>query len=279
MVTRKSSKILWVILVMIVFAALLAAVWFPSAPETGPPPASSPERQDPQSKTVQVLATVAHDPGAYTQGLLWHEGHLYESAGQYGRSTLRRVDPATGEVLSSRQLPPEFFGEGLARVEDRLIQLSWRGGTALVWDREELTEVGRHHYEGEGWGLCFDGHHLVMSDGTSRLTFRDPETFEVVRQIRVVLRDGAVGRLNELECAEGWIYANVYTTDWIVQIDPQSGLVHELIDAAGLLSPEEARSAEVLNGIAYNPEERVFYLTGKLWPKLFTVRFVGAGQN
>jgi len=164
-------------------------------------------------------------------------------------------------------------------VEDRLIQLSWRGGTALVWDREELTEVGRHHYEGEGWGLCFDGHHLVMSDGTSRLTFRDPETFEVVRQIRVVLRDGAVGRLNELECAEGWIYANVYTTDWIVQIDPQSGLVHELIDAAGLLSPEEARSAEVLNGIAYNPEERVFYLTGKLWPKLFTVRFVGAGQN
>jgi len=264
---------------MTLVAALLAAAWILSS-TPDPVPGSAPvESRDPLSMTVEILDTMPHDEEAYTQGLLWHDGFLYESTGQYGQSTLRRVDLATGAVLSSRALPPELFGEGLARVEDRLIQLTWRAGTALLWDRERLTELDRLSYEGQGWGLCFDGLHLVMSDGSSVLTFRNPETLEVVREVEVLLRDGAVGRLNELECVQDSIYANVYTTDWIVQIDPQSGLVHELIDAAGLLSPEEARSAEVLNGIAYNPEERVFYLTGKLWPKLFTVRFVGAGQN
>jgi len=225
---------------------------------------------------VEVLETMPHDPGAFTQGLLWHEGHLYESTGQYGESTLRRVDTTSGQVLSSRSLPTELFGEGLARVEDRLVQLTWREGTALVWDLEELSELRRQEYAGEGWGLCFDGDHLVMSDGTSLLTFRDPETFQVVREVEVRLRDGAVGRLNELECVAGWIYANVYTTDWIVQIEPQSGRVHALIDASGLLAQEETRGVDVLNGIAYDAERQVFYLTGKLWPKLFAVRFVGS---
>lgn len=229
--------------------------------------------------TVEVLETMPHDNEAYTQGLLWHDGFLYESTGQYGQSTLRRVDLATGDVLSSRALPPELFGEGLARVEDRLIQLTWRAGTALVWDREKLTELDRLGYAGEGWGLCFDGLHLVMSDGGSVLTFRNPETFEVVREVEVLLRDGAVGRLNELECVEDSIYANVYTTDWIVRIDPETGYVRSLIDASGLLAREEARGAEVLNGIAYDAEQEIFYLTGKLWPKLFAVRFVDGNSD
>jgi len=258
---------------MAAFAALLAAVWISSTP--GPIPASTPSStQEPLSLTVEVLDTMPHDPEAYTQGLLWHDGDLYESTGQYGHSTLRRVDPATGEVLSSRALSPNLFGEGVARIEDRLIQLTWRSGTALVWDREKLAELSRLRYAGEGWGLCFDGRYLVMSDGSSVLTFRDPDTFQIMREVEVLLRDGAVGRLNELECLEGWVFANVYTTDWIVQIDPQSGRVGSVIDASGLLSQEESRGADVLNGIAYDRDQEVFYLTGKLWPKLFAVRFV-----
>ncbi len=259
---------------MTLVAALLAAAWILSS-TPDPVPGSAPvESRDPLSMTVEILDTMPHDEEAYTQGLLWHDGFLYESTGQYGQSTLRRVDLATGAVLSSRALPPELFGEGLARVEDRLIQLTWRAGTALLWDRERLTELDRLSYEGQGWGLCFDGLHLVMSDGSSVLTFRNPETFEVVREVEVLLRDGAVGRLNELECVQDSIYANVYTTDWIVRIDPETGRVQSLIDASGLLTPQETRGADVLNGIAYDEDRQIFYLTGKLWPKLYAVRFV-----
>ena len=240
------------------------------------PGCGAPPGEDPIRLQVEVVEDYPHDPEAYTQGLLWHDGSLLESTGQYGESSLRRVDRDSGEVREARALPSEVFGEGLARVDDRLIQLTWRQGEALVWNLDGFEEVERLGYRGEGWGLCFDGRSLVMSDGSSKLTFRDPETFEVVRQVVVVMGDGAVGRLNELECVEGWIYANVFTTDWIVQIDPESGKVNALIDASGLLSAAETQGAEVLNGIAYDPEREVFYLTGKLWPKLFAVRFVPA---
>ena len=258
-----------ILVIMVTLIAVLAALF----------PASSPAPAEPVVLSTEVLETLPHDPAAYTQGLLWYAGQLYESTGQYGQSTIRRVDPATGEVLVARDLPPDLFGEGLARIDDRLVQLTWRRGVALVWDREMLSEVARLNYEGEGWGLCFDGRHLVMSDGSSRLTFRDPESFEVVRQIEVLFREGAVSRLNELECAEGWIYANVYTTDRIVQIDPQTGRVHRLIDASGLLEPGELAGADVLNGIAFDEDRQVFYVTGKLWPKMFVVRFVPSEGN
>ena len=223
---------------------------------------------------VEVVGSYPHDPRAYTQGLLWQDGSLYESTGQYGQSSIRRVDRETGEVLASRSLPSEMFGEGLASVGDRLLQLTWREGEALVWARQELEEIGRHRYDGEGWGLCFDGRNLVMSDGSSVLTLRDPTTFEVVRQLKVTMGDGAVGRLNELECVDGAVYANVYTTDWIVRVDSANGEVEALIDASGLLTAQERRGADVLNGIAHDPETDLFYLTGKLWPRLFAVRFV-----
>jgi glutamine cyclotransferase len=263
---------------MVLVAAVIAAVWLSGSPESAEPPTPEPSLK-PRSLVVEVLDSMPHDPEAYTQGLLWHEGFLYESTGQYGQSTLRRIEPSTGEVLESRALDSNLFGEGLARVDSRLIQLTWKEETALVWDRKDMREVARHSYTGQGWGLCFDGDHLVMSDGTSRLRFRDPETFEIRREIEVLLGDGAVGRLNELECVEGWVYANVYTTHWIVQIDPQTGHVRSLIDASGLLSSRESAGVDVLNGIAYDPEDQVFYLTGKLWPKVFAVRFVSAGPG
>ena len=265
---------------MVVTVSILVLVWMSASGPADRDPVETPASVDePMAKTVEVLESWPHDAGAYTQGLLWFDGSLYESTGQYGSSTLRRVRPDTGEVLVSRELEPRFFGEGLARIDDRLIQLTWQEGIGLVWDRETLQEVDRFEYQGKGWGLCFDGQHLVMSDGSHILSFRDPQTFEVERRLEVKLRDGAVGRLNELECAEGWIYANVYTTDWIVQVDPQTGEVHSLIDASGLLTPEEKPGTDVLNGIAYDPESQVFYLTGKLWPRLFAVRFVARGGS
>lgn len=226
-----------------------------------------------QRLAVRVLGEFPHDPTAYTQGLLWHDGALYESTGQYGASRLRRVEVETGAELAQRPLPETLFGEGLARVDERLIQLTWKAGRALVYDLGSLEPVEELWYEGEGWGLCFDGAWLWMSDGTDRLQRRDSATFEVVGELRITHEGAAVGLLNELECAEGWIYANVYETDYIVRIEPVTGRVAAVIDASGLLNAEEAATAEVLNGIAYNPRRETFYVTGKYWPRLFEVAF------
>ncbi|MCJ8500835.1 glutaminyl-peptide cyclotransferase [Desulfatitalea alkaliphila] len=225
--------------------------------------------------TPEIIAVLPHDPTAYTQGLLYHAGHLYESTGRYGRSELRRVDPATGKVLQRVRLEDRFFGEGLARVDDRLIQLTWGEKTALVYDSTTFAPLGRFSYEGEGWGLCYDGRHLYRSDGGSRLMLHAPDTFAVVGALPVTRGGRPVTHLNELACVGSHIYANVFLSDHIVQIDKQSGQVSAVIDGSRLLAPRErdALPADaVLNGIAWDPREAVFYLTGKLWPKMFKVR-------
>ena len=227
-----------------------------------------------ERQTVEVRRTIERNGDAYTQGLVWHRGKLFESTGQYGESTLRRVDAGTGREESRRALSPLLFGEGLARIDERLIQLTWRSGVAIVYEIDSFDEVERYSYEGQGWGLCYDGRRLVMSDGSDRLTFRDAETFVVVGDVRVTLEGQPLARINELECVEGWIYANVYQTDWIVRIEPETGVVHSVIDASGLLSGSEREGVDVLNGIAFDPESEVFYLTGKYWPRIFAVRFV-----
>lgn len=223
---------------------------------------------------AKVLAVYRHDPEAYTQGLIWLSDHLYESTGHYGRSTLRRVDLETGDVVQVVALPPNFFGEGLAAVEDRLIQLSWREQTALLWDLESLERTGELSYLGEGWGLCYDGRKLYMSDGSDILTVRDPETLGEIGRLRVTLSGRPIANLNELECAEGWIYANVYQSETLLRIDSDTGEVRATIDASALLSKAERQGVDVLNGIAYNDDTGSFYVTGKLWPKLFEVIFV-----
>lgn len=236
--------------------------------------ALSSQPAEPLQLEVKVLESYRHDPEAYTQGLIWLNGHLYESTGNYGRSTLRRVDLETGEVVQTVSLLPEFFGEGLAAVEDSLIQLSWREQTALLWDIESLERTGELSYLGEGWGLCYDGRKLYMSDGSDVLTVRDPQTLDEIGRLEVTLSGRPIANLNELECAEGWIYANVYQTETLLRIDGETGEVRATIDATGLLSSTERRGVDVLNGIAYNEETGSFYLTGKLWPKLFEVIFV-----
>jgi glutaminyl-peptide cyclotransferase len=223
---------------------------------------------------VKVLESYRHDPEASTQGLIWLDGYLYESTGHYARSTLRRVNLESGDVLQTVALPPDFFGEGLAAVENRLIQLSWREQTALLWNLESLERIGELSYLGEGWGLCYDGRKLFMSDGSDILTVRDPKTLDEIGRLRVTLSGRPIANLNELECAEGWVYANVYQTETLLRIDSDTGEVRATIDASTLLSSAERQGVDVLNGIAYNEDTGSFYLTGKLWPKLFEVVFV-----
>lgn len=230
----------------------------------------------PRELRAQVVHAYPHDPGAFTQGLLVDGGVLYESTGLVGRSSVRRVDVATGRVLDAATVPPPFFGEGLARTPEGLIQLTWTDETALVYDAASLKPVRRVAYEGEGWGLCFDGRSLVMSDGSDRLTFRRPDTFAIERTVAVTMAGVPVRNLNELECVDGSVYANVWHRDTIVRIDAATGRVLDRIDASGLLSGAEQAGTDVLNGIAYDPADGLFYVTGKLWPRLFKVRFVSA---
>ena len=223
----------------------------------------------------EIVATYPHDPRAFTQGLLFHQGKLYESTGLLGRSSLRRVVPSTGVVEHSTSLAADQFGEGLALVGDRFFVLTWQNHVALTYDLD-FAPVGRFDYTGEGWGLCYDGRRLVMSDGSSRLFFRNPATFAIVGEIEVRGANGPVPNLNELECVGSLVYANVWQTNAILRIDPSSGDVTGTVDASGLLTSAEAASVDVLNGIAFNPATGHFFVTGKLWPKLFEVRFAFA---
>lgn len=224
----------------------------------------------------EIVATHPHDSRDFTQGLAFHDGELFESTGHFGRSALLRKRIADGATTQRRALPADHFGEGLARAGERWVQLTWTSGVAWVYDAA-LKPVGRFHYDGEGWGLAFDGMHLLMSDGSARITRREPDTFRVLGTLEV--RDGTtpVPRLNELEYANGWLYANVWQSDRVAVIDPRSGAVagwHEL----SALKKGFARPAgwnerdHVLNGIAWNPGNGHFYLTGKYWPVLYEMR-------
>ncbi len=224
--------------------------------------------------TVEVVAQHPHDEGAFTQGLVWHSGYLYESTGLLGRSSLRQTT-LSGEVVRQRELATDLFGEGLALVGEELLQLTWQNGLLLRFDLSSFEPTGRSTYDGEGWGLCYDGQALWMSDGSARITKRDPVSFSVVKTVEVKLDGKPIPQLNELECVSGAVYANVWTTDEILRIDPESGTVTALIDASPLrqLAGVLGRDA-VLNGIAFDPSSENFLLTGKLWPVLFEVRFV-----
>lgn len=222
----------------------------------------------------QVLAEVPHDPAAFTQGLELVDGALYESTGLAGRSQLRELDPATGAVRRAVPLPGELFGEGITVVGDRIWQLTWRDGVVLEWDRASFTLLRELPLDGEGWGLCHDGERLVRSDGTDRLRFHDPATFAETGAVAVTLDGEPVTQLNELECVDGQVWANVWRTDRLVRIDPADGRVTAVVDATGLLDPARRAGTDVLNGIAADGDDLL--LTGKLWPTTFRVRLVPA---
>ena len=227
----------------------------------------------PETLRVQVLATLPHDATMYTQGLEISDGVLYEGSGLVGQSRVR-ASRLSGTVLDEATLPAPLFGEGLTLAGPRLWQLTWTNGIAIERDPATLTERRRVSYQGEGWGLCHDGDKLVMSDGSDRLTFRDPVTFAPAGQVQVRLGGEPVRRLNELECTGGVVWANVWRTDRILRIDPDTGTVTGVVQVGGLLSPQQRAGADVLNGIAAIPGTDEFLITGKNWPTLFRVRFV-----
>ena len=206
--------------------------------------------------------------------MLFLDGKLYESTGLNGRSTVRRVDLTSGQVEQESRLSAEFFGEGLARVGHLLIQVTWKNHTALVWDLDTLRKESEFSYDGEGWGLCFDGRQLVMSDGSDKLTLRNPANFAKEGEVRVRLAGRPLANLNELECAGSVVYANVWQDNHIARIDAKSGEVTAWIDASGLLDPSEAAGADVLNGIADMPNTSHLLVTGKLWPHVYEVEIV-----
>ena len=225
--------------------------------------------------TYKVVNAYPHDPGAFTQGLIYHDGYLYESTGLYGASSLRKVALETGDVLLRVDLPPSYFGEGLTLWEDTLLQLTWLEGTGFIYDLEDFSELGRFSYATEGWGLTHDGTRLIMSDGSATLYFLDPKDFQVINSVEVTYQGEAIERLNELEYINGEVFANIWLTDAIVRIDPETGMVMGWIDLQGIL-PDELRTSttDVLNGIAYDPEGERLFVTGKHWPMLYEIRLV-----
>jgi glutaminyl-peptide cyclotransferase len=225
----------------------------------------------------RIVHTYPHDPRAYTQGLVFIDGHLYESTGLNGRSSLRMDDLTTGRVLQSASVPSQYFAEGLASWGSTLVQLTWQSHVAFVYDRFSFRLLKTLHYNCDGWGLTSDGKNLIESDGTSEIHFFDPNTFHEVRHITVTDRGARIDQLNELEYIHGQIYSNVWHTDRIARISPSTGQVLGWINLAGLLPPGSVSDPEaVLNGIAYDAVHDRLFVTGKLWPKLFEIKVVPA---
>ncbi|MBO7203551.1 MAG: glutaminyl-peptide cyclotransferase [Bacteroidales bacterium] len=224
---------------------------------------------------LKVKESFPHDVSGYTQGLFFHEGALYESTGQYGSSSFRKVDLNTGNIESRLDFPAEFFVEGSCAIENRLYVLTWYEETCFVYDINTFDLIAQFRYTGEGWGLTTDGNSLIMSDGTSVISFRDPVTFLQTKKITVRLNGREISYLNELEYINGKIWANIYGLDYILIIDPNTGNVEGRVDCNDLLESQYRNSyVDVLNGIAYNPEDGTIYLTGKYWPKLYEIALI-----
>ena len=230
--------------------------------------------------TVEIIEWFPHDPGAFTQGLEVADGTMFESTGLRGRSSLRTVDAATGNITAQVDLAEEHFGEGLTVVDDAIVQLTWQSGTAIVYDRSTLEVMAEHSYDGEGWGLCEMDGELIMSDGSDRLARRDPQTFELLGTVTATASgyDGRLDYLNELECVESLVIANVWQSDRLLVIDPGTGRVVAAVDAGPLVDDVSQNSPEseidVLNGVAVDEKTATLWMTGKLWPRLYRVRIV-----
>lgn len=247
----------------------------------GQAPSSAPAQQ-PQAPTTQsqprapiqgyrVVNTYPHDPRAFTQGLFWLDGHLYESTGQVGESTIRRVDLETGRVLQSTDIPAGLFGEGIVNWGDQIINITWQGGIGYRWDRRTLRRLSEWTYPGEGWGLTQNGREIIMSDGTAELRFLDPETLQERRRLTVTLNGRPVTQLNELEWVRGEIFANVWMQPAIIRIDPATGNVTGIVDLRPLAQENAGTRDDVLNGIAWDPATDRLFVTGKYWSRLYEI--------
>jgi glutamine cyclotransferase len=268
---KRSTKLLWWMSALLVAAGIATLIVVSGGSRN--PAAGTAQEAVARRLDFEVVNDYPHDPNAFLQGLVWHEGYLYESTGLYGQSTLRRVDLPTGRILKSISLPSNLFGEGLAAVDERLIQLTWKSRLGFVYDCDSFALLRRFTYDTEGWGLTYDGKMLIMSDGSSNLTYLDPVTFSPVRKLGVTMNGRPVENLNELEFIEGSIWSNVWQTDLILCIDPVTGHANSYLDLRGIL-PDRMRTGreDVLNGIAYDARQKRIFVSGKLWPRLLEIR-------
>ena len=235
------------------------------------PHPASPHR--PQEYTFAIVAVYPHDTSAFTQGLAYRDGFLYEGTGREGQSSLRKVRLETGEIVQQVNLEPDLFGEGITLLNDKVIQLTWKSGIGFVYDLNSFRLLRRFSYSGEGWGLATNGRELFLSDGTPEIRVLDGETFQEKRRIKVHEGSTAVDQLNELEFVEGQVFANLWHSNRVARISPQTGDVVGWIDLTGLLSPMYRLEPEaVLNGIAYDPIRKRLFVTGKLWPRIFEIK-------
>jgi len=262
---KRSLKLLIPGLIVLLAAGIVLFFLFSRKPDT------------PAAWTYKLVNTFDHDPKAFTQGLVFEDGFLYEGTGLNGRSQLRKVELETGKVLQTHKLPDEFFGEGITIYGDRIIQLTYLSRVGFVYNKETFELLQEFNYQTEGWGLTHDGKNLIMSDGTPMLYFLDPETFVQINKIMVLDQDSPVWGLNELEYIDGQIYANVWPTERIVKIEPETGEVIGWIDAEGILAPEDhSEPVDVFNGIAYDPAGHRLFVTGKFYPKLYEIKLIPA---
>lgn len=249
---------------------LMGTIGFLPPQRRGAAPAAAPALYG-----YEVVRSYPHDRAAFTQGLIVRDGVFYEGTGLFGRSTLRKVKIDTGEVLQSRAITAEQFGEGITEWKGSIVQLTWQSQVGFVYDMKTLERTKTWTYTGEGWGLTHDGTRLIMSDGSPALRFIDPATFKEISRVTVRDASGPVERLNELEYVKGEVFANIWQTDRIARIDPKDGRVTGWIDLSGLLSPAERGTSDaVLNGIAYDAAADRLFVTGKLWPRVFEIKLV-----
>lgn len=254
-------KNLWLTIVVTLFGCQQA----------GQPPIAL--AQEPVTCSYEVVQTYPHDQNAFTQGLIFDQGELYESTGLEGKSSVRKVDLETGKVLQISKLDDRYFGEGMTLWQDRLIQLTWVSKKGLVYDKETLKQIATFNYPTQGWGITHNNQELIMSDGSNTLYFLNPDTFKETKRIKVTENERPLDKLNELEFVNGEIWANIWLSDRIARIDPETGVVTGWIDLTGIIDPASLTTQDaVLNGIAYDPESDRLLVTGKLWPQLFEIK-------
>lgn len=247
---------------------------------TAQPTATPPPPSGPTNYTYRILNKYPHDPAAFTQGLIFVDGVLYEGTGLNGQSSLRRVDLATGQVQQIVRLPQEYFGEGITLFDDKIYQLTWQSNTGFIYNATTFEPLGQFSYPTEGWGLTHNGQQLIMSDGTATLYFLDPATLTETRRISVQAEGQAVSQLNELEYINGEVWANIWKTEQVARIDPASGKVLGWVNLSGLLQPQDiTQRIDVLNGIAYDAATERLFVTGKWWPLLFEIEVFPAEAN
>ena len=270
---RVSRAILFAVVALVLVGPGCAKAQTAAPAQTPPESVAAPEAAPIYS--AQVVNAYPHDRSAFTEGLFFKDGALYESTGYEGRSSIRKVELATGKVLQRRDLDKAYFGEGIVAFKDRLIELTWKSEVGFIYDLKSFAPKGRFTYKGEGWALTTDGRRIIMSDGTNTLRFLDPQTLKQTGSVSVTYGGKKVIYLNELEWVKGEVWANIWTTDEIVRIDPSTGKVLGWINLSGLLPDRERDGNEdVLNGIAYDAEHDRIFVTGKQWPKLYEIKLL-----